>query len=247
MNARPQDELELSVVVPCFNEAQRLSPTLEALERGLDGRDHEVLLVDDGSTDATPCLLRDFARGRERFHVARLTRNRGKGRALAAGVAASSGRLVLITDADLSVPLSDLPRLEMVLRVGGDVAIASRAVAGAIEVGKPLHRQLMGKSFNQLVQFLLLPGVRDTQCGFKLFRGDVARELFAGLGTDGFAFDVEILFEARRRGLDVVEVPVLWQDSGGSRVHAVRHSAQMLRDLLLIRLRPRPKTPAPLP
>jgi dolichyl-phosphate beta-glucosyltransferase len=164
-----------------------------------------------------------------------LFRNRGKGRALAEGVKVSRGALVLLSDADFSTPIDELPKLEEAIAGGADIAFGSRAAPGAREVDQPVHRRAMGKAFNRMVQVLLLPGVWDTQCGFKLFRGEVARGLFAELETDGFAFDVEILHRARRAGYPIREVPVRWINSGASKVAPVQASAEMLRDLLRIR------------
>jgi len=229
--------VELSVVVPCFNEAARLPLSLEQAEAylGLQGPAFELLLVDDGSSDRTPELIREAASKNKHVHAVLLPANRGKGRAVAEGVARSRGGLVLISDADFSAPIQEMPKLEAAIAAGADVAIGSRAKRGAREVDQPLHRRLMGKSFNLLVQGLLLPGVWDTQCGFKLFRGDVARDLFARLRTEGFAYDVEILVLARRSGYKISEVPVRWINSSTSRVQTVRHSRQMLADVLHIR------------
>jgi len=230
--------VELSVVVPCFNEDARLPSSLEQAEAylGLQGPAFELLLVDDGSSDRTPELIREAASKNKHVHAVFLPANRGKGRAVAEGVARSRGGLVLISDADFSAPIQEMPKLEAAIAAGADVAIGSRAKRGAREVDQPLHRRLMGKSFNLLVQGLLLPGVWDTQCGFKLFRGDVARDLFGRLRTEGFAYDVEILVLARRSGYKISEVPVRWINSSTSRVQTVRHSRQMLADVLHIRL-----------
>jgi dolichyl-phosphate beta-glucosyltransferase len=200
------------------------------------GREYELILVDDGSRDGTPDVIAAAARMDGAVRTVVLPENRGKGRALAEGVRQSRGRLVLISDADFSAPIEELPKLEGALAAGADVAIGSRATPGTREVDQPLHRRLMGRAFNAAVQAVLLPGLLDTQCGFKLFRGDVARELFACLGTDGFAYDVEILFRARRSGYCVREVPVRWINSTTTRVRAVRHSWEMLVDLGRIRL-----------
>ena len=224
--------------MPCFNEAVRLPGSLEQAEAYLDtqGPTFELLLVDDGSSDGTPELIRGAASANEHVQAVVLPANRGKGRAVAEGVARSRGGLVLISDADFSAPIEEMPKLEAAITAGADVAIGSRAKRGAREVDQPLHRRLMGKSFNLLVQGLLLPGIWDTQCGFKLFRGDVARELFGRLRTDGFAYDVEILVLARRSGYRIGEVPVRWINSSTSRVQTVRHSREMLSDVLQIRL-----------
>jgi dolichyl-phosphate beta-glucosyltransferase len=229
--------VDLSVVVPCFDEASRLPPSLAATGDYLAAGEHEfeLILVDDGSRDATPEVIREAARANPAVRGITLSRNRGKGRALAEGVRQSRGRLVLTSDADFSAPISELPRLLESIEAGAQVAIGSRAAPGAREVDQRVHRRLMGKAFNLLVQALLLPGLWDTQCGFKLFQGEVARELFGALRTDGFAYDVEVLYRARRCGYRVSEVPVRWTNSATSRVQAVRHSREMLVDLLRIR------------
>ena len=230
--------MDLSVVVPCFNEEARLPPSLARAVAYLAacGRQHELIFVDDGSTDGTAQLLREAERRHRGVRSVLLPANRGKGRALAEGVAASCGDLVLVSDADFSAPIDELPKLEAAIAAGADIAIGSRAKKGAREVDQPAHRRLMGKGFNLAVQALLLPGLWDTQCGFKLFRGQVARDLFGRLRTDGFAYDVEVLYEARRSGWEVTEVPVRWINSATTRVQAVRHSREMLLDLLRIRL-----------
>lgn len=231
------DRIRLSVVVPCFNEEARLPATLGPARQYLEqsGRAFELIVVDDGSGDRTAAVVRELAGGDPRVTLVSLPRNRGKGRALAEGVARTTGSLVLVSDADFSAPLDELPKLEARIESGADVAIGSRARPGAREVDQPLHRRVMGKAFNLLVQAMLLPGIWDTQCGFKLFRGEVARELFARLCTEGFAYDIEVLYRARRAGYRVDEVPVRWINSSTTRVHALRHSREMLMDLLRVR------------
>jgi dolichyl-phosphate beta-glucosyltransferase len=229
--------VELSLVVPCFNEESRLPASLPAVEAylGQRGCGFEVVLVDDGSTDGTASFIREAERRQAHIHAVTLDRNRGKGRALVEGVARTQGALVLVSDADFSAPIQELPKLEAALAAGADVAIGSRAKRGAREVDQPWYRRLMGKVFNLIVQGLLLPGLWDTQCGFKLFRGPVARELFGKVRTAGFAYDVEVLYLARRSGYEVREVPVRWMNSATTRVDAFRHSGEMLRDILRIR------------
>ena len=163
--------------------------------------------------------------------------NGGKGGAVAAGVSASRGAMVLISDADFSTPIDDLAKLEDAIRRGYDVAIGSRAKRGSkVEVSQPARRVLMGKIFNLIVQVVVLPGFWDTQCGFKLWRGPVAREIFSSMKLTGnVAFDVEVLYRARRSGYRIAEVPVRWQDSIPSRISPVRDSAIALGDILRIR------------
>ncbi|HLQ60707.1 MAG TPA: dolichyl-phosphate beta-glucosyltransferase [Candidatus Acidoferrales bacterium] len=235
-----EGDVELSVVIPSFNEEVRLPARIQEIRTYLNHRgiSHELLLADDGSRDGTLAVMQAAAREDPAVKVVALPRNRGKGRASAEGVAASRGRLVLVSDADHSTPIAEVEKLEAALANGAEVAIASRAKRGArVEVSQPPHRVLMGKTFNLIVQALLLPGLWDTQCGFKLFQGDVARAVFADLETDRFAFDVEVLFRARRRGYRIAEVPVRWLHSAPTRVAAISASADMLKDVLRIRLR----------
>lgn len=230
--------MKLSVVVPCYNEEQRLPRTIEQIEHLLDARadPYELILVDDGSADGTRKVMDEAAGRHESVRIVALPQNRGKGRALAEGVKASGGDTVLVTDADLSTPIEELEKLEAALAGGAGIAIASRAVRGSrVELSQPIYRVLMGKAFNLIVQLVLLPGIWDTQCGFKLFRGDIAREVFAGLTTDGFGYDPEVLFLAKRKGVRIAEVPVVWRNSAPTKVMAVRSSLDMFRHVIKVR------------
>jgi dolichyl-phosphate beta-glucosyltransferase len=230
----------LSIVIPCYNEQERLPRTIEQVERYLDGKgvSYELILVDDGSSDGTRTVM-DEAAGRNSFvRLEALPRNRGKGRALAEGVAVAKGSEILVTDADLSTPIDELPKLQAELDKGAGVAIGSRALPGSrVEVSQPVYRVLMGKAFNLLVQVVLLPGIWDTQCGFKLFRADVAHEAFAELTTDGFGYDPEVLYRAKRRGVKIAEVPVVWRNSAPTKVSPIKSSLDMFRHVLRIRFR----------
>lgn len=229
--------VELSVVVPAYNEEQRLGRTLDSMWRGLRRRfsSFELIVVDDGSTDGTARVVEAFAYDHREVRLLRYARNRGKGYAVRHGVMASHGRWVLFSDADQSTPLREVRKLLKRLE-DHDIAIGSRAIRDAhIIQSQPFYRVLMGKTFNKLVQLLAVPGIRDTQCGFKCFRGGVARQLFGACRIDGFSFDVEVLYAARRMGFSIAEVGILWKNSPESKVHPVRHSLQMLRDLLRIR------------
>ena len=231
---------ELSVVIPCYNEEQRLPRTIEQIERYLDGSgvSYELILVDDGSIDGTRTIM-DAAEARNpAVRLEALPQNRGKGRALAEGVAAARGAEILITDADLSTPIEEIDKLRAELRKGAGVAIASRALKGSrVEVSQPIYRVLMGKAFNLLVQAVLLPGIWDTQCGFKLFRADVAHDAFGGLTTDGFGFDPEVLYRAKKRGVKIAEVPVIWRNSAPTKVSPLKSSLDMFGHILRIRFR----------
>jgi dolichyl-phosphate beta-glucosyltransferase len=194
-------------------------------------------VVDDGSADTTAEIAREHAhRG---VWLLELARNRGKGAALRHGVVASSGDLVLLCDADLSTPIEELERLEPWLD-RADLVLGSRSVEGArVELRQPWHRQTMGKLFNLLIRVLGIGDFHDTQCGFKLLGGEAARRLFPSFTVDRFAYDVELLWEARRQGLRIVEVGVEWHDSPLSRVRPWRDAPQMFADVLRIRFRRR--------
>ncbi|HXM58437.1 MAG TPA: dolichyl-phosphate beta-glucosyltransferase [Candidatus Dormibacteraeota bacterium] len=233
----------LSVVIPAYNEERRLPPTLHLVAAHLRerGRPFEVVVADDGSQDATAALA---GQAGPEVRVLRLP-HRGKGGAVKAGVLAAAGELVLVTDADLSTPIVELDRLVAALD-RCEVAIGSRHVAGSIvSVRQRLDRRVMGRAFNLLVQALLLPGLRDTQCGVKLFRRDVALAVFERCRADGFAFDVEALSLARRLGYRVAEVPVEWRNSPDSRVRPLLDVPRMFLELLAIRRRCREEMQVP--
>jgi len=230
----------LSVVVPCYNEEARLPRTIQQIERFLDARktEYELILVDDGSADGTRQVMDAAAESHASVRVEALPDNRGKGRALAVGVEASRGDEILVTDADLSTPIEELDKLQAALNAGAGVAIASRALrASRVEVSQPIYRVLMGKGFNLIVQAVLLPGIWDTQCGFKLFRGDVAHRVFANLTTDGFGYDPEVLYRARKQGVKIAEVPVVWRNSAPTKVSPIKSSLDMLKHVVRLRLR----------
>ena len=225
-------------MIPCYNEEQRLPRTIELIERFLDGRNnpYELILVDDGSVDGTRRVMDAAAQNHAGIRIEVLPRNRGKGRALAVGVAAATGDEILVTDADLSTPIEELDKLQAALHSGVGIAIGSRALRGSrVEVSQPFYRVLMGKGFNLIVQAVLLPGIWDTQCGFKLFRADVAHRVFANLITDGFGYDPEVLYRARKQGVKIAEVPVVWRNSAPTKVSAVRSSFDMLKHVVRLR------------
>ncbi len=231
--------LELSVVVPAYNEEGRLGKTLPHLWNGLKRRfaSFEIIVVNDGSRDSTVSVVTRFAETHPEVRLISYDDNRGKGYAVRTGMLASRGRHVLFSDADLSTPLRELGKLLKKMAEGYDLAIGSRArrESRIIEY-QPAYRVLMGKTFNKVVRLLAVRGISDTQCGFKCFTRRAAHEIFADARIEGFSFDVEALYIAGFKGFRIAEVGVLWRNDPQSKVHPVKHSLQMFRDLLLIRL-----------
>jgi len=230
--------MRLSVVIPAYNEGRRLPSTLVEITRYLS--DHprwlpaEILVVDDGSHDNTAAVAQ-AASTTDDISLKCLVhhRNRGKGAAVRTGFGAARGDAILLCDADLATPIEELDRLEE--NFADDVSIASRAVdRSRIERKQPIYRDLMGRVFNLLVQALAVRGIRDTQCGFKLFGGDLGRKTAAVQRIDGFAFDVELLVLARAWGYEIREVAVRWRHVDESRVQPVVHSANMFADVIRV-------------
>jgi dolichyl-phosphate beta-glucosyltransferase len=229
-----------SLVVPAFDERGRIERAMSEIavwrRSNPGGWEWEVIVVDDGSSDGTAETARAAARKENLpIELIRHPKNRGKGAAIRTGVLASTGDPLLVSDTDLSTPLGEWVKLAERLPTH-PVAIGSRAIdEDLVRKRQPFYRQFMGKTFNAFVRLIAVPGIHDTQCGFKLFRGHVARDLFSRARIDRFAYDVEILYLARRDGLAIAEVPVLWFNSPESKVSVVRDSLRMLRDLARIR------------
>ncbi len=229
----------LSLVIPAYNEEQRLPALLGELATtaaatiAAGGMELvEALVVDDGSGDRTAALLREAAATNPLLKpVLEFDRNRGKGAAFAAGVARAQGDYVLLADVDLSTPLGELGKLTAAIDAGADIAIGSRAVAGAVVERGPHHRKLLGNTFNGAVRLLTGLRLRDTQNGFKLFPAAVARRLVAGQTCPGFAFDVELLMRADQEGLKIAEVPILYLHDARSSVRVGSAGLEMLRDV----------------
>ncbi len=228
----------LTVVVPAYNEAKRIGTSLERIRAYLSRKDYpwEILVVDDGSSDETNAIVaRVLADCNGK--VLRYAPNRGKGHAVRYGMLRASGRLVLFSDADLATPIEELDTLQKAIENGADVAIGSRDVPGArLERRQSLIRELGGKLFNRCVQLFAVPGIRDTQCGFKLFTSEAAANIFSLCTIDNFSFDVEVLYLARRLGYRIAEVPVTWRHQEGSKVRLWRDAPRMLRTLMRIRM-----------
>lgn len=231
---QPAGPVSLSIVIPAYNESERILPTLAAFAVAVSalGEPWELIVSDDGSRDGTADLVAGL--GWANLQVVRHA-NTGKGGAVRRGVQAARGSLILFADADNSTPIEELPRLLAAVRAGAHVAIGSRAAEGAQEAGKSAVRRLVSGGLRRVTRALTGVSAQDTQCGFKLFRGEVARSLFRRSVLDGFSFDLELLYLAAQDGLRVVEVPVSWVDAPDSKVNPVRDSARFLRDALALR------------
>jgi dolichyl-phosphate beta-glucosyltransferase len=198
--------------------------------------DYEVIVVDDGSDDGTADLVADLAPNNARLRVLRYTPNRGKGHAVRYGMLRAQGRFLLFCDADLATPIEEVETLFARLDEAHPIAIGSRDTPGAtLTRRQSLLRETSGKLFNRCVQALAVPGIRDTQCGFKLFTREAARDVLSRCRVDNFSFDVEILYLARRRGHGIAEVPVRWAHQEGSKVRLLRDGWRMLKTLWRIR------------
>jgi glycosyltransferase involved in cell wall biosynthesis len=226
----------LSVVIPAYNEASRLPRTLEHIARFAVTQSYtvEVIVVDNNSTDGTAEVARAHAPLFDQLHVLAQP-IQGKGAAVRAGLLAASGRHIFIADADLSMPIAELDKFLTPEACAVNVAIGSREASGAHRYDEPWHRHLMGRVFNRLVNGLFGLRYSDTQCGFKCFRRDVARDLALAQTIDGFAFDVELLLISRLRGYRVIEVPIEWAFDDQSRVSPLKHTVMMVGELLRIK------------
>jgi dolichyl-phosphate beta-glucosyltransferase len=227
----------LSLVIPAYNEQARLPFTLSEIEAFVcrERLDCEVIVVDNGSHDATSVVVQQAA---IKFTGLRLLRTdrRGKGLAVRTGVLAAKGDVVIFADADLSWSVEDTQRFLALTNDGTPVVIGSREGLGARRMGEPGYRHLMGRIFNRVVQALAVPGIEDSQCGFKAFSREAARDVFGRQRIDGFGFDVEVLYLARRLGYAIRVVPLHWEHKENSRVAPIRDTLLMLSDVVRVRL-----------
>ena len=227
----------LSIIIPAHNEEQRLPGSLEKIAAFLEEQDYEaeVIVVENASQDNTAGVVEHFM---ARYPFISLIKEKrpGKGLAVKLGILAAQGQYLFICDADLSMPIEEVAKFLPPTLNDYDVAIASREVEGAQRYGEPAYRHLMGRVFNFLVRLLAVPGFQDTQCGFKCFRRAVARDIFPYQTMDGWGFDVEVLFIARKRDYRIVEVPINWYYMAESRVRPIKDTLSMLAELLKVRL-----------
>lgn len=226
----------LSLIIPAYNEETRLPATLEQAFTFLQRQDYswEVLVVENGSQDRTYEIAEEFASRYPNFHALHEQR-RGKGLAVQRGMLAARGCYRFMADADFSMPPSEINRF-LPPAVDVDIAIASREKPGSVRYNEPPYRHFVGRVFNTLIRLMALPGLHDTQCGFKCFRAEVAEDVFRYQTLAGWSFDVEILYIARRRGYRIAELPIDWYFNPESKVDVLRDSFAMFTDLLKIRL-----------
>lgn len=243
----PADPPLLSVVVPAYNEEQRLPDTLARIFAYLDRQSYqsEVIVADDGSADTTAALVERLAADHPSLRLLRLD-HRGKGYAVRAGALAARGEYVLLCDADLAVTMEEWEKLRRFLDGGYDVAIGSREGVGARRLGEPWYRHLMGRVFNLIVRLVAVSKIQDTQCGFKALRRAVTVDLFQRVriygedapivqGAAVTAYDVELLYLAARRGYRIAEVPVIWRYGTETKVNPLRDTLRNFRDVLTVR------------
>jgi dolichyl-phosphate beta-glucosyltransferase len=226
----------LSIIIPARNEEERLPPSLEKIQAFLDAQSYEaeVLVVESGSSDDTLAIARQYAEHMPCLRVMHVA-ERGKGLAVQQGMLAAEGEYCFQCDADLSMPIEQVtrfipPRLDPM-----DVAIGSREVVGSKRYDEPAYRHIIGRIFNTIVRWMVLPGLQDTQCGFKCFRDEVARVIFPLQTLKGMSFDAEVLFIARKMGFQVQEVSIDWYFNPDSRVRLLQDSMRMAFDLIRIR------------
>lgn len=226
----------LSIIIPAYNEEKRLPDTLETIRGFLNEQSYsaEVLVVENGSSDRTLQIAQEFATRNPTFQALHID-ERGKGRAVRAGMLAASGQYRFFGDADLSMPITEVNRFLPPNIPEPAVVIGSREAPGAVRYGEPEIRHLSGRVFNTLVRWIALPGLQDTQCGFKLFRSDAAEDVFRRQTIFGWTFDVEVLYIARLHGYPITEIGVPWYYNAETKVRMLNDAWQMFNDLVSIR------------
>jgi dolichyl-phosphate beta-glucosyltransferase len=232
--------VDLSILIPAYDESARIGPTLERLLAALASQPltWEILVADDGSADDTAAIVAAIAAREPRVAV-RSFPHRGKGATVRDGLLAVRGARRFLCDADLSMPPEQIGRFLDVVPSQCDIGIGSREGPGAVRIGEPLHRHLLGRVFNALVRAMVLPGIQDTQCGFKLFTAEAAEAVLPLTAIEGWSFDVELLACARAQGWRIREVPIEWHYGQASRLRVLPHSIEMLRDLRRVRAKVR--------
>ncbi len=230
--------MKISIVLPAYNEEERIGKTLEEILRYLKNRDYtyELIVIDDGSIDNTFSIVRGFIRKNKNIRLLRNLKNKGKGYSVKKGIMSAKYPLILFTDSDLSTPLWELDKMINEIK-SYDVVIASRNLKKSnIAIRQPLFRTLPGKAFSLLVDLITFLGIKDTQCGFKLFKKSIAREIFSRQTINRWGFDVEVLYIAKKFGYKIKEVPVTWINSKVSKLNVLKDPFFMFIELLKIRL-----------
>jgi len=232
--------MEISVIIPAYNEEKRILPTLEKVYdyfSRVQNMDFEIIVVDDGSKDNTEKVVKNFAKDKsKKVKFIKHKENKGKGAAVKTGVMEAKGDVILFTDADLSTPIEEFEKLKKAIDRGYDIAIGSRGLPESkIVIPQPWYRRYIGKIFPLIVRIIVMKNFRDTQCGFKLFKKKIAKELFANLVTSGFAFDVEILYKALKNKYKVKEIPVKWYNYKESKVSILKAPFNMLKEIIKIK------------
>jgi glycosyltransferase involved in cell wall biosynthesis len=227
----------LSIIIPAHNEESRLPRTLEQVFRFLEEQNYsvEVIVVENGSSDRTYEIAKEFTQKHPNL-IALREENRGKGNAIRRGILEAQGEYRFICDADLSMPIEELPKFLPPTLADFDIAIGSREAPGAIRYNEPSYRHLGGRAINLVIRMFILPGLNDTQCGFKCFHADAAETLFRQQTLPGWSFDIEILYLARRKKLRLREIPIQWYFDPESKVSAVRDAVRMIGDIFRIHL-----------
>ncbi len=226
----------LSIIIPAHNEAERLPASLQAVKRYISSLpfETEVIVVENNSSDGTVEIVRAWMNTMPQLRLISLSRP-GKGNAIRTGMLAAQGAYRFMADADFSMPVEEISNFLPEGKPLAPVAIASREADGSKRIGEPFYRHLIGRAYNFLVRLLVLPGLQDTQCGFKCFSAEAAEAIFPLQRLEGWSFDVEVLAIARGLGFEITEVPITWHYQPGSRMHLLRDSLQMAKDLFTIR------------
>lgn len=226
-----------SLIIPAHNEENRLPDTLQQVTAYLHAQPYnfEVLVVENSSTDQTYSIAQAFASQHPQVRVLQ-NAQRGKGRAVKQGMLEARGEYRFMCDADLSMPVTEISKFLPPAITGADIIIGSREAPGSIRYNEPLYRHLGGRSINLIIRLLALPGLQDSQCGFKCFTRRAANDLFQRQTLTGWSFDIELLFVARMRGYRLIELPIHWYYQTESKVHPVRDALRMIRDIFIIRL-----------
>lgn len=230
--------MKISIVIPAYNEEEKIGKTLEEILKYLKNRDYsyELIVIDDGSIDNTLSIVKGFIRKNKNIRLLRNSKNKGKGYSVKKGIMSAKYPFILFSDSDLSTPILELDKMINEIK-SYDIVIASRNLKKSdIAVRQPLFRTLPGKAFSLLVNLITLLGIKDTQCGFKLFKKSIAREVFPKQTINRWGFDVEILYIAKKLGYKIKEVPVTWVNSEASKLNVLKDPFFMFIELLKIRL-----------